>query len=521
MNIEPVKGVGPILVGPLQVLRAMPGPLLSVALALSKISNWNLPLRPAWRLRIPMLLLATLGYASVLDVKGALPSPGDKVPAKTSQTDWPGFRGGLLRNGVVPGSPSPVQGGVNWAFTAETRTFYSSPAVVGNRVYISSADKGVFSDRGAIYCLDADTGVVVWKSVPPGFRATFSSPAVSGKYLVCGEGLHETRDGRVVCLDVRQQGKLLWEFRTQSHVESSPYISGNRVYVGAGDDGYYCFELDPGPAGKARLVWHAPGANLPDAEASPIAHEGKVYVGLGVDGRALACLSAETGEELWRVPTPYPVFTPPTIVGDKIVFGMGNGNFIETADQAAVKEVEKLRQAGASAAELAKAEQNLRASGEVWCVDLRLAATVRKSAGKSAAQQPKSEEERGSTAVATNAVLWRYRLPEVILGAIAADTNRLYFGARDGRLYCLAHDGKEIGKYKAGDVILTSTALTTTHVYSVTESGRLIALAKGTLQPVWEIALGVQGPFLSSPTVAHGHVYVGTQEDGLLCVGQP
>ena len=33
--------------------------------------------------------------------------------------------------------------------------------------------------------------------MPEGFRATFSSPAISGKYLVTGEGLHQVRDGRI------------------------------------------------------------------------------------------------------------------------------------------------------------------------------------------------------------------------------------------------------------------------------------------------------------------------------------
>jgi outer membrane protein assembly factor BamB len=547
MSVHATMGVVPVLVGPLQVLLALLPALLaslgSLVLALFKPSTFKLLLRLAWRLKLPLLVLAALGYGLVLGVGALLPGRGGKASAAEAvRTDWPAFRGGLRRDGVAPGSPSPVQGGVNWAFTADTRTFYSSPAVVGNRVYISSADKGVFTDRGAIYCLDADNGAVVWKSAPPGFRATFSSPSVAGKYLVCGEGLHYTRDGRVVCLDVTQQGKLLWEFRTQSHVESSPCILSNRVYIGAGDDGYYCFDLEPDSAGKARLVWHTSGVKMPDAETAPIAHEGRVYAGLGLDGRALVCLNADTGAELWRVPTPYPVFTPPTIVGDKVVFGMGNGNFIETADQAAVKELDKLRKAGASAAELAAAQKSLRAGGEVWCVDMRVAAGMSTPGERSKIRNPKSEtspndgnpkfqanqgtarsagfQPASPAPVANDGVLWRYRLPEVVLGAVAADTNRLYFGSRDGRFYCLSQEGKEIGKYDARAVILTSPAVADTHVYFVTETGRLIALAKDTLQPVWEMALGAQGPFLSSPTVARGRVYVGTQEDGLLCVGQ-
>ena len=81
------------------------------------------------------------------------------------------------RNGrAIPGSAAPLAGGVNWTFKSDLKTFYSSPAIVGNRLYVTGADKGVFTDRGAVYCLDADTGGLVWKSAPDGFRAASVPP---------------------------------------------------------------------------------------------------------------------------------------------------------------------------------------------------------------------------------------------------------------------------------------------------------------------------------------------------------
>ncbi|MBI2929383.1 MAG: PQQ-binding-like beta-propeller repeat protein [Verrucomicrobia bacterium] len=493
----PVLAVVPILVGPLQILLAvLPSVLISVAgalLALRKPATFKSGVKLLWRLKVSVLTLAALVAGAVLLIRAALPdSTGPVGKEDNTGTDWPAFRGGPQRAGTVPGSAAPVSGGLNWAFSAEAKTFYSSPAVVGNRVYVSSAEKGVLTDRGAIYCLDVDTGAVVWKSALDGYRATFSSPAVSGKYLVCGEGLHFTRDGRVVCLDVTQKGALLWQYRTRSHVESSPCIYQGRVCIGAGDDGYYCFELAPDAAGRPKMVWHLPGDKYPDAESSPAAHDGKLFVGLGMEGKAVVCLEAATGAELWRVPTPYPVFAPPTIAGGRLFVGMGNGNFIESAEQVAAKELQKLRQQGRSEAELAQVEKQLRAAGEVWCLDL-----------------------------ATHAVAWRFKAGDTILGAVAADRGQLYFGARDGWLRCLSYEGNELGRWNAHAPIVSSPALTETHVYFVTESGRLHALGREGLQPVWETTVGLQGPFLSSPTVAHGRVYVGSQNDGLLCLGSP
>ena len=133
------------------------------------------------------------------------------------------FRGDAGRRGNGGGDEPPADGGLVWSYAADVKTFFASPAVVGNRVYVSSADKGPLRDRGAIYCLDADSGGLVWKAAPSGYVATFSSPVVAGRFLVCGEGLHYTLNARVFCMDVLRQ-EVLWTYTTHGHVESTPCI---------------------------------------------------------------------------------------------------------------------------------------------------------------------------------------------------------------------------------------------------------------------------------------------------------
>jgi outer membrane protein assembly factor BamB len=365
--------------------------------------------------------------------------------------------------------------------------------VLGNRVYATTADKGIYRDSGAIVCLDADTGGVVWQLEPKGYRATFSSPAVSGKYLVVGEGLHYTHDARVSCVDVSNEAapRVLWDFRTKSHVESSPCIADGRVYVGAGDDGYYCFDLEPDASGQPQLRWHLAGADYPDAETSPVVADGKVFVGLGMRGNAVCCLDAATGREIWRVMTPYPIFTAPTVAGGRVFVGMGNGNYIQSAEEAAKSELDKMRQEGASDESLAEAEKHLGAAGEVWGISVA------------------NPEDR-----------WTYPLPQTVLGAVAADEGQIYFGARDGSLYCLTQEGRAVGTFQAGEPIMVSPAVAGEHVYFVTNSGRLVCLKKNGLQLAWDGAVGTSGRFLSSPAVARGHVYLGSEEHGLVCMGR-
>jgi outer membrane protein assembly factor BamB len=488
--------VVPILVGPLQVLLAMlPAILLglgSALLALFKPRTFMLALRILWRMKLSVLLALAVIGGTVFGARAVFRHTGSVTNAETATQDWPAYCGGPRRTGAIAASPSPTAGGINWTFDSDAKTFHASPAVVGNRLYVTSAEVGVFSTRGAIYCLDADTGGVVWKSAPVGFRATFSSPAVAGKYLVSGEGLHQVKDGRITCLDVTRGGAVLWSYRTKSHVESTACIAHGRAVIGAGDDGYYCFRLEPDAGGSPVLLWHLPGDKYPDAESNPIEHEGRVYLGLGLGGQALVCVDAVSGRELWRVATPFPVFSPPAIARGKIFVGMGNGDFIFSAEELLARQIETRRGAGSSEAHIAELTKEWKTHGEVWCIDL-----------------------------ATHRVEWRFQTDRAVLGAVAAGDDRIFFGTRGGTVYSVGFDGRQIGTWNAHAPLLASLALTASHVYAAAENGRIFALDRSTLQPAWESALGSAGTHLSSPAVARGRIYVGTPEDGFLCLGQP
>lgn len=488
--------VVPILIGPLQVLLAiLPAILISVGgmiLALLKPSAIKPGLKVLWRNRLSTVIAVGVIVGVVYLLSFLLGGGGAQASAMDrGEEDWPAFRGGIDRRGAAPSGDDPTRGGINWAFDREAKTFYSSPAVVGNLVYVCSAEVGIFGGSGAVYCLDAENGAVVWKYAPSNFRPTFSSPSVAGKYVVSGEGLHLTRDARITCLTA-DEGELVWEHRTASHVESSPCIYNGRAYIGAGDDGLYCIALKPGPGGKPKVLWHLDGGEYPDCETSPIAHEGKVYFGLGEGGAAVCCVDAETGEEIWRTPTPYPAFGSPAIAGGKLFVAMGNGNMVESAEVVRERQLQHLAEEGASQAEIDAARERLGPAGEIWALD-----------------------------PATGRRLWRYKLERTVLGTIAVADERLYFGCRDGTFYCLSADGELIGRWDAHEPILTSPAVGKDHVYFVTEPGRLYCLERQSLRPAWEVTVGTGGRCLSSPTVGRGHVYVGTEDNGLVCAGRP
>ncbi len=460
-------GVVPVLPTLTALALALPALLLSIVTALAALRRPDVArqvLRLAWQQKYALLLLAACGLAvSWAGAHWPGRGGGRNVATPAGGADWPLDRGGVQRRGWVPGVSNPASGSLRWSTGRTGEAFWSSPAVVGDRVY------GVSSrgDRALIGCWDAETGEPLWSSAPAGYRATFSSPVISGRYLLCGEGLHHARLARVVCLDLEapDAGRVCWTFTTNGHVECTPVVAAGRVYVGAGDDGIYCLRLDPAAADRDRVVWHAPGDRYPDAETSLAVWQDRVYAGLGLGGTALCVLDATTGEELARRPLPYPVFSPPAIAGDRLFVGMGRGDYVRPiADPA----------------------------GSLRCFEL-----------------------------AGWKECWSAELPATVLGAVAATSDRVVAACSDGCVYLLDHAGQLLRRWDSRSPLVAGPAVSDRLVCVVNQDGLLVALDARWLQPVWEARLGAPGRYFSAPVIARGHVYVGTPEDGLQCLGAP
>ena len=153
--------VVPVLIGPLQALLVML-PVIFAAIGTAMLSLFKPSTMKAlgqffWTQKIGVLtFLLVIGmgiYAMGFINFGPPASP------RVAGGDWIAFRGGPQRLGVVLGDDEPTRPARVWSYD-KPATFYASPTVVGNRVYITSADKGVFSDSGQILCLDADNGGV-------------------------------------------------------------------------------------------------------------------------------------------------------------------------------------------------------------------------------------------------------------------------------------------------------------------------------------------------------------------------
>ncbi|MCM2373735.1 outer membrane protein assembly factor BamB family protein [Aporhodopirellula aestuarii] len=402
------------------------------------------------------------------------------------------FRGGNQRLGVL-GDVPPVglqrvwhhyptwidESGVESEDTEAM--ILSSAAVYGDRVYGASCLLDPPDTYGAIFCLDAKSGKQIWSLDRDGdvdFKGFFSSPAISadGRYLVIGQGLHPDSHCTLICVDT-EAGRVHWTLPTTLHLESSPVIDGDTVYIGAGaieDPASHKALSHSGYVLAARLsdgeqLWQH---DVADPESSPVVSDGVLYIGSGFNGKAIVALStdpnvAADARELWRTPTPYPITGAITLHGDLVIAGGGNGDFVYRDPNPA---------------------------GVVMALDSK-----------------------------TGEVVWQSEMPDAVLGAVAAG-KYLVCGVANGEVMALDPDGgKPVWASRISGVapVLAAPSVTDREVFAVSQDGYLARFNLETGEEIENLYInseekpGSQGLSISSPLVVDGRLFVGSETGGL------
>jgi uncharacterized repeat protein (TIGR01451 family) len=267
---------------------------------------------------------------------------------------------------------------------------YSSPAVVGSKVYVGSLDDKV-------YCLNAENGSKIWSYTTGG--DVFSSPIVVGDRVYVGSS-----DDKVYCLNA-ENGSKIWSYTTGSQVRSSPAVVGDRVYVGSDDSSVYCLNAENGSK-----IWnYLTGISV--NVSSPAVVGGKVYIGSRDD--KIYCLNADNGSLIWSYTTSIDVLSSPAVVGDKVYVGSSDD--------------------------------------KVYCLNA----------------------ENGSK-------IWSYTTGSQVRSSPAVVGDRVYVGSGDHKVYCLNSDnGSLIWSYITGGVVYSSPAVVGDRVYIGSDDGRVYCFGRG------------------------------------------
>ena len=187
-------------------------------------------------------------------------------------------------------------------------------------------------DQDVIWCLDADSGQVIWqydyacKFEDHYFEGgTSTTPTVDGSFVYA-----LSYDGQVHCLNL-QNGRLAWRKHlvqdfggrySNWDYAGSPLVVGNLVILDTGADGNSTVALDKK---TGRKIWGA-GSDLAGyATPIPFQFAGASAV-LVFKARAMVAHDLANGRELWRIDwrTNYDVnASTPTVIGDKLFISSG------------------------------------------------------------------------------------------------------------------------------------------------------------------------------------------------------
>lgn len=283
-----------------------------------------------------------------------------------------------------------------------------------------------------------------------------------------------------------ETGSLRWKYSTQDGIgESSPSVGNGVVYVG---------DL----LGTLHAVQAADGTGLwtfqteSEIKSSPILVDDRVLI--GSYDEHLYCLSARTGDLIWKFRTQGPVHCTAG-VSQGIAYIAGCDEFFRAVRISDGKEIFNVASGSYTAASPAVLKQRAyfgTFSNEVISIDL--------------------ESRR---------VAWRYEHPELRFpfysSAVVAD-GKVIVGGRDKKVHCLnAGTGKPVWTFSTRGRVESSPAVAGDRVYVGSNDGRFYVLDLASGSKLWEFNAGA--PISASPAISGGRIVIGSQDGQLYCFG--
>ena len=254
-------------------------------------------------------------------------------------------------------------------------------------------------------------------------------------------------DNFVYSLDP-QTGKLIWKFKTNGVVYSTPAVYKNMIYAGSADGFVYALNND------GKLEWKF---NVLDriANTSLVVSDDKIFT--GTDHGNFFVIDTN-GRLLWRFAAGSAIRTTPALINDKIIFGSHDHNLYCLDEDG-------------------KRQWKFLTGGPMWTC-------------------PCIADKDGK-------LLWS-------LGAQIkkqSDDFHIYFGGFDNGFYCIDHDGSFVWKYHTSGPDVSGPEYENDVIYFGSSDGYLFALdaKEGLLK--WKFKmLGKMGH--SSPVVTNENIFI-------------
>lgn len=398
-------------------------------------------------------------------------------PKLSAEMDWPWWRG-PTRNGIAPPRSAPPTTwneteNIVWKAPVPGRG-HSSPIVIGNRIFLSTADKE--KQVQSVLALDRASGKQLWKvdinqggfpSTHP--HNTHATPTVAGDGELLFVTFHHHDQLQAVALD--HDGKIAW---SKSLGEFHPKQ----------------YEYGYGP--------------------SPVLYRETVIIAAEYDGDSfITALNRKTGQQVWRTPRPDNItFSTPSIVviGKQELLAISGGDQVACFDPATGRPLWAVE--GTTAATCGTI---------VWDGDILFA-----SGG-----YPKAETVAIRVAARGGEVLWKNQ-QQCYEESMLAYRGYLYAFTGKGVLYCFrASDGKPMWQKRLRGAVSASPVLAGGHIYWANERGTMYVFKPDpqACELVAENVLGDES--FASPAVSGNQIFLrvavhagDARQEYLYCIGK-
>ncbi|WP_028460241.1 PQQ-binding-like beta-propeller repeat protein [Chloroflexus sp. Y-396-1] len=315
-----------------------------------------------------------------------------------------------------------------------------------------------------------------------------------------------------------QTTELVWRFKFEDEVRSSPFVSGGLVFVGCYDTNIYALDAT---RGEFRWKYATEGG----ISSSPTVWQDMVYIG-SEDG-TLYALDMRRGGVRWTFRTGKPIRSSPRIE-DRVVFVGSDDQHIYAIDGLRGTLIWKYRTWSPIRSSACISGNSIFIGGDdgnVYCLDARTGAVK----WKQRTQQP----VRSSPAYSDGLVFvgsldqnlyaldaeggwpaWRFRTGHYINSSPCVVGTRVFIGGVDGIMYALdTKSGRLVWKYEVGSQITSSPRVEGGRLYFGAVDQAVYCLDAGNGQLIWKYP--TEGAIVSTPMIVNGVVYIGSMDHHL------
>ena len=345
--------------------------------------------------------------------------------------------------------------------------------------------------------------------------AVKTSPAVVNGTVYVGSD-----DGYVYALSAAN-GSLIWKYNTYGPVQSSPAVVDGVVYIG----GYHSHSVFALNASSGDLIWSSPTTSVyPNEISAPAVTNGLVYIGVTDSGFGgeLYAFNQLTGNLSWKYNPGSWLSSSPAVYADKIYLGTSAGDVIAL----------NAKSGQPSWAHHIRLDNSTSSSGGDYPLSCSLSASDGLVYVGLSAQKIQALNASNGALVWSGSVVGgvSFSTPVVANGVVYVSTTLGgTFGLlQSGGVTALdAKTGAFLWNHVVGSIRYSSPAVANDTVFVGSDEGGSIfkpssghmiyALNISTGATVWTYTTGSE--VYSSPAIANGIVYVGSNDGKIYALG--